>query len=86
MPYLILSTELLEAELQAINEEMSRSFNPNFGSIFRTHGRSTLFAFSLRRYVDLYMSRVGALLHYSPSHRFYPSHSIRMAHDPKTEQ
>ena len=72
----------LEAELKRINKIMSEMFNPNFGTIFRTHGHSSLFAFSLRRYVDLYMSSVTCFIKYSPSHRFYPTQSVHMAHDP----
>lgn len=33
-------------------------FNKNFGSCFRAAGEPTLFAFSLRRYVDIYTSQV----------------------------
>ena len=32
----------------------------------------------ITRYVDLYMGNVCDLLNYSPSHRFFPSHPIRM--------
>ena len=72
----------IEGELHAINGQLSSVYNPNFGSVFRTDGHPSLFAFAVLRYVDLYMSDVTNLLHYNPQHRFYPYHSTHMAHDP----
>lgn len=72
----------IEIELQQINANLSKLFNPNFGSVFRTDGHPSLFAFAMHRYVDLYTSDVSNLLHYNPRHRFYPFHSMHMAHDP----
>ena len=72
----------IELELQEINSQLSKLFNPHFGSVFRTDGHPSLFAFAMLRYVDLYMSDVCNLLHYNPSHRFYPYHAMHMAHDP----
>jgi len=43
-----------------------------FGSVFRARYQPSLFAHSLRRYCDLYMTSVSSLRHYSPQHRFYP--------------
>jgi len=67
-----------ERELYAINTHLSKLFNANFGSMFRTDGHPTLFAFTMLRYVDLYMSDVSHLLSYDPSHRFYPHHAMHM--------
>ena len=75
--------EFLVKELEAINVEISTSFHPLFGSIFRTHGQSTYFSFAIRRYVDLYMCQVGAFENYSPAHRFYPTQSVHSAHEPR---
>jgi HAD superfamily 5'-nucleotidase-like hydrolase len=72
----------IEYELQAINSQLSKIYNPNFGSVFRTDGHPSLFAFAMLRYADLYMGDVCNLLHYNPLHRFYPYHSMHMAHDP----
>ncbi len=72
----------LEQYLQHLNTEMSIMFNKNFGSVFRAEGEPTLFAFSMRRYVDIYMSRLENLRFYSPMHRFYPQRGVSMAHDP----
>jgi hypothetical protein len=55
--------------------------NP-FGSIFRARYQPSLFAHSLRRYCDMYMSSVGNLINYSPQHRFYPEQDFRLlAHE-----
>jgi len=54
--------------------------NP-FGSVFRARYQPSLFAHSLRRYCDLYMSSVSSLRHYSPQHRFYPSDARLLSHE-----
>lgn len=55
--------------------------NP-FGSVFRARYQPSLFAHSLRRYCDLYMSNIGSLRNYSPQHRFYPEQNFRLlAHE-----
>jgi len=56
--------------------------NP-FGSIFRARYQPSLFAHSLRRYCDLYMSSVSALRNYSPQHRFYPADARLLGHETK---
>ena len=54
----------------------------SFGSVFRARHQPSLFAHSLRRYCDLYMSSVSNLRHYSPQHRFYPEQGARLlAHE-----
>jgi phosphoglycolate phosphatase-like HAD superfamily hydrolase len=72
----------LEHQLHHINRLMSSCFNQQFGSSFRTDGSPSMFAFAVKRFVDLYMDDVCNLSHYSPFHRFFPSHAIHMAHDP----
>lgn len=55
--------------------------NP-FGSVFRARYQPSLFAHSLKRYCDLYMTSVSSLRHYSPQHRFYPEQNHRLlAHE-----
>jgi hypothetical protein len=55
--------------------------NP-FGSVFRARYQPSLFAHSLRRYCDLYMSSISSLRLYSPQHRFYPESDFRLlAHE-----
>lgn len=68
----------LETELQRVNVELSSLFNRQFGSIFRTDGHPSLFAFAVRRYADLYLSEVCDLMYYNPNHRFYPQHALHM--------
>ena len=59
--------------------------NP-FGSVFRARYQPSLFAHSLKRYCDLYMTSVSSLRHYSPQHRFYPEQNHRLlAHEISTE-
>jgi len=55
--------------------------NP-FGSVFRARYQPSLFAHSLKRYCDLYMTSVSSLRHYSPQHRFYPEQNHHLlAHE-----
>lgn len=68
----------LENELQLINSEISSLFNENFGSIFRTDGHPSIYAFAIRRYCDLYMTQITDLLNYKMHHRFYPQQGIHM--------
>jgi hypothetical protein len=70
--------QVLETELQRVNVELSGLFNRQFGSIFRTDGHPSLFAFAVRRYADLYLSEVCNLLQYNPHHRFFPQHALHM--------
>jgi hypothetical protein len=58
--------------------------NP-FGSVFRARYQPSLFAHSLRRYCDLYMSSVSSLRNYSPQHRFYPEDSRLLSHEMRDE-
>jgi hypothetical protein len=59
-------------ELLSINTDMSYSFNKQFGSIFRTDGHPSIFAFAIKRYADIYMSDVSSLAYYNSNHHFYP--------------
>lgn len=68
----------LESELHKVNSEMSSLFNPNFGSIFRSDGHLSSFAFAVRRYADIYMHEVNHMLRYDPNHRFYPTNAMSM--------
>ena len=57
-----------------------------FGSVFTARYQPSLFASSLRRYCDLYMTSVSSLRHYSPQHRFYPEGDGRLLAHEITEQ
>lgn len=62
-------------------DEQTRLLGNPFGSVFRARYTPSLFAHSLRRYCDLYMSNVGSLRHYSPQHRFYPESPKLLSHE-----
>ena len=52
-------------------DEQTSKLGNLFRRIFRARYQPSLFAPSLRRYCDLYMSNVARLRHYSPHYRFY---------------
>lgn len=61
-------------------------FNPNFGSVFRTHSGATLFTHSVLRYSDIYTSHATNLLSLSPHHLLFPfrrtlPHEMSSVHD-----
>lgn len=65
--------------LEALKDDRNRLrsltkglFNPQFGSIFRTHHNPTYFSRRLFRYSDIYMSCLTDLLNYSVDHTFSP--------------
>jgi len=62
-------------------DEQTRLLGNPFGSVFRARYTPSLFAHSLRRYCDLYMSNVESLRHYSPHHRFYPESPKLLSHE-----
>eukprot|EP00580_Thalassiosira_gravida_P001274 CAMPEP_0201603514 /NCGR_PEP_ID=MMETSP0492-20130828/3931_1 /ASSEMBLY_ACC=CAM_ASM_000837 /TAXON_ID=420259 /ORGANISM="Thalassiosira gravida, Strain GMp14c1" /LENGTH=612 /DNA_ID=CAMNT_0048067309 /DNA_START=101 /DNA_END=1939 /DNA_ORIENTATION=+ len=62
-------------------DEQTRLLGNPFGSVFRARYTPSLFAHSLRRYCDLYMSNVGSFRHYSPQHRFYPESPKLLSHE-----
>lgn len=62
----------LEALVSQWRDRETELLGNPFGSVFRARYQPSLFAHSLRRYCDLYMTSVSSLRHYSPQHRFYP--------------
>ena len=62
-------------------DEQTRLLGNPFGSVFRARYTPSLFAHSLRRYSDLYMSNVSSMRHYSPHHRFYPEPPRLLSHE-----
>ena len=62
-------------------DEQTRLLGNPFGSVFRARYTPSLFAHSLRRYCDLYMTNVENLRHYSPQHRFYPEAPKLLSHE-----
>lgn len=71
----------MERMVSAWRDEQTRLLKNPFGSVFRARYQPSLFAHSLRRYCDLYMSNVASLRHYSPQHRFYPESPKLLSHE-----
>eukprot|EP01134_Creolimax_fragrantissima_P004199 CFRG4199T1 len=59
-----------------VRQEMKQSFNPMFGSVFRTFENRTYFFNQLCRYCDLYTSRASNLMHYNDNHSFYAGREV----------
>ncbi len=77
-------------ELQVERADMLRDidamYNKNFGSVFTSGLRKSLFAASVDRYADVYCSRVENFLSYSPHHRFIPTLGRQnFAHEPPSD-
>ena len=71
----------LERLVALWREEQNTLLGNPFGSVFRAKYQPSLFAHSLRRYCDLYMSNISAMRHYSPQHRFYPEDARLLSHE-----
>ncbi|EGC28492.1 hypothetical protein DICPUDRAFT_160087 [Dictyostelium purpureum] len=65
--------EKLKQERYQKRIALKEPFNPNFGSIFRTHSNPTSFALSIQRYGDLYTSKIENFTSYPLNYVFYPS-------------
>eukprot|EP00904_Undaria_pinnatifida_P001496 jgi/Undpi1/11347/HiC_scaffold_30.g13644.m1 len=77
--------DTLERRRVRLKRRISDMANKNFGSIFRTSEEPTLFAFSLWRHVDLYTSRVSNIVNFGVTHRFYPTKTLSVAHEPRVD-
>ncbi|XP_072928802.1 5'-nucleotidase domain-containing protein 2-like isoform X3 [Hemitrygon akajei] len=69
------SKQVLDEWIKERQELMSLTknlFNPQFGSIFRTHHNPTYFSRRLCRFSDIYMSSISCLLNYDTTYTFYP--------------
>ncbi|XP_078270161.1 5'-nucleotidase domain-containing protein 2-like [Rhinoraja longicauda] len=69
------SVQVLHEWLKERQELMSLTknlFNPQFGSIFRTHHNPTYFSRRLCRFSDIYMASISCLLNYDTTYTFYP--------------
>ncbi|KAI7694712.1 hypothetical protein SSS_09679 [Sarcoptes scabiei] len=69
----------------ALRFETKTLFNPQFGSIFRTHHNPTYFSRRLFRYSDIYMSHVTNLMKYSLKHTFLPRRGL-LPHETRISQ
>uniref|UniRef100_A0A4W3I245 5'-nucleotidase domain containing 3 n=1 Tax=Callorhinchus milii TaxID=7868 RepID=A0A4W3I245_CALMI len=59
-------------ERRELREMTKTIFNPQFGSIFRTHHNPTYFSRRLSRFADIYMASLNSLLNYDLHYTFYP--------------
>lgn len=71
----------LENLVSIWRDEQTYLMGKPFGSVFRARFQPSLFAHSLRRYCDLYLTNVESLRHYSPQHRFYPQDVGLLGHE-----
>lgn len=77
---LILLDEL-EICVSKWRDEQTKQYKNPFGSIFRARFQPSLFAHSLRRFCDLYVTDAEAFGDFSPQHRFYPEDSRLLGHE-----
>mmetsp|Transcript_30246 Transcript_30246/g.46157 ORF Transcript_30246/g.46157 Transcript_30246/m.46157 type:complete len:584 (-) Transcript_30246:47-1798(-) len=77
----IYAMDALEKLVSKWRDRETKLMGNPFGSVFRARYQPSLFAHSLRRYCDLYMSSVSSLRNYSPEHRFYPDDSRLLGHE-----
>lgn len=62
-------------ERDVLRLHSKKSFNPYFGSVFRTHNNPSFFSRRLSRFADIYMSNVTNLLNYPIDGYFIPRRS-----------
>lgn len=67
-------------ERESLKQWFKRSFNPHFGSIFRSHNNPSFFSRRLSRFSDIYTSNVTNLLNYPIDFHFIPKR-IDLAHE-----
>ncbi|CAM9285200.1 unnamed protein product [Scytosiphon promiscuus] len=75
----------LEKRKALVKRSISDMTSRSFGSIFRTSDEPTLFAFSLWRHVDLYTASVCNIVNFGVTHRFYPTKTLSVAHEPRVD-
>jgi hypothetical protein len=67
-------------ERESLKLSNKRSFNPHFGSIFRSYNNPSFFSRRLSRFSDIYTSNVTNLLNYPIDFHFIPKR-INLAHE-----
>lgn len=83
-----MSADQIRAELIKEREEIKtyskKSFNPQFGSIFRSYNNPSFFTRRLSRFADIYTSNVTNLLDYPIDCHFIPRRTD-LAHEMQTK-
>eukprot|EP00761_Pharyngomonas_kirbyi_P009592 gb/GECH01009609.1/.p1 GENE.gb/GECH01009609.1/~~gb/GECH01009609.1/.p1 ORF type:complete len:186 (+),score=37.28 gb/GECH01009609.1/:1-558(+) len=74
----------LETELYLTYHQMKRIFNDNFGSAFNSGAKTSMFAFNIQRFADLYTAKLENFLHFPINARFFPDHRT-LPHDVTVE-
>ena len=72
--------DLLQKHRRSLQQDLKCAHNQNFGSIFRTHNRPTLYMEQMMRYANIYSSQVTNLLHYPVDAKLYPPR-VRLPHE-----
>ena len=67
-------------EREALKQASKSSFNPYFGSVFRTYTNPSYFSRHLARFADIYTSNVTNLLNYPVDCHFMPKR-VDLAHE-----
>lgn len=62
----------LESELDRLQQEHHKQFNPNWGQLMRARFEESIFAEQVERYACVYMPKVMDLLEYDPEFHFRP--------------
>eukprot|EP00656_Telonema_subtile_P001951 TRINITY_DN10848_c0_g1_i4.p1 TRINITY_DN10848_c0_g1~~TRINITY_DN10848_c0_g1_i4.p1 ORF type:complete len:401 (-),score=102.38 TRINITY_DN10848_c0_g1_i4:126-1328(-) len=74
------AVQFLQQHRRSLQLNLKIAHNKNFGSIFRTHNRPTLYMDQMHRYANLYTSNLTNLLHYPLDTKFYPRR-VRLPHE-----
>lgn len=72
---------LMQEEVEALEDQVERSYNPHWGAIFREGNENSRFGKQVADYADLYTSRASNFLSYSPL-RYFRSPRLQMPHEP----
>jgi hypothetical protein len=72
--------EVLRAEIDRMDENIDRGFNPHWGPIFRTEREPSLFASQVREFACVYTGRVSNFQYYAPD-KYFQIHPESMPHE-----
>ena len=70
----------LDAEYEAIQDELDEAFHPFWGSVFKSGNEVSSFGSQIEQYAGLYTARATNLMQYSPMH-YFQSPRDRMPHE-----
>lgn len=70
----------MDAQVHDLHDVIDATFNPYWGRLLKTRNELSRFGAQIRRYADVYTSKVSNFLRYSPMHLFRAPRDL-MAHD-----